>query len=387
MERAVTVEDLRARAHRFLARFALEYLEGGAEEEATLQRNRSALAEYRFVPRALVDVAHRDIGTTLFGRRLPVPLVVAPTGLNGVFRAHADRMLAQAAAERGVPFTQSTMSNDPMRSVADVANLRHWWQLYVFGPPKVRETLIGRAEAAGCEALVITIDAQIFGNREWSRRDFVNPGHLTARSLLDAALHPRWAAAMLLGQGMPVFENIIEFVPQEHHGFFDSAFWVRSQMRKDLDWAMVREIRDRWPRKLLIKGVLDVDAVRRVAAIGADGVVLSNHGGRQLDWAISGLDCLPDARAAVGPEFTILVDGGFRRGSDVIKALALGANAVQIGRAALYGVAAGGQAGVERAIEIFCEEIDRTLGLLGCDSIGALDASVLTRRPPLGATV
>lgn len=290
LARARTIADLRAMAHRFLPRFALEYLEAGGEEEATLDRNREALGEYRFLPHALVDVSGRDISTSLFGTRLPIPVVIAPTGLNGVFRAGGDRMLGEAAAEAGIPFTQSTMSNDPMQEVAKVRNLRHWWQLYVFGPPQVFDRLIGEAEQAGCEALVITIDAQIFGNREWSERDFVHPGRLTANSLVDAALHPRWVGATWLRQGMPTFANIIEFVPKEHRRFFDSAHWARSQMRKDLDWKLVDHIRKRWPRKLLIKGLLRVEDVQRAVAAGADGAVLSNHGGRQLDWTISGLD-------------------------------------------------------------------------------------------------
>ena len=357
-----------------MPRFALEYLEGGGEEEASL-------AQYRFVPQALVDVARRDLSVTLFGRRLPVPLVIAPTGLNGVFRAGADGMLAQAAAQAGIPFTQSTMSNDPMQAVAAVGNLRHWWQLYVFGPPQVFERLVDEAEQAGCEALVITVDAQVFGNREWSRRNFAVPGRLSLGSLIDAALHPAWVGATYLRQGMPRFANIIDFVPQAHRGFFDSADWARSQMRQDLDWAMVRRIRARWPRKLLIKGLLRVEDVQRAADAGADGMVLSNHGGRQLDWTLAGLDCLPQARAAVGKSLSILVDGGMRRGSDVVKALALGADAVQIGRAALYGLAAAGRPGVSRAIEILSEEMNRTLGLLGVASLDALTPQMLRRLP------
>lgn len=381
LSRAMTIEDLRAMTHRFLPRFALEYLEGGSEDEATLDRNRDALARYLLVPQALVDVSQRDLSTQLFGRPLRVPIVIAPTGLNGLFRAGADRMLAEAAAQAGLPFTQSTMSNDPMADVARVENLRHWWQLYVFGSARVFDRLVDEAGQAGCEVLVVTVDAQTYGNQEWSRRNFTRPGRMTIRSMIDAGLHPAWVAATLLRQGLPRFANIIDFVPEENRSFFDSAHWVRSQMRRDLDWDLVRHIRKRWPRKLLVKGLLRVEDVRRAADAGADGVVLSNHGGRQLDWTLSGLDCLPQARAAVGAGFTILVDGGIRRGSDIVKALALGADAVQIGRAALYGVAAGGSPGASRAIQILREEMDRAMALLGVTSVRGLTSQQLQRLP------
>ncbi len=380
--RAITIADLRAMAHRFLPDFALGYLEGGAEEEETLARNLAALAAWRFLPRALVDVSRRDLATTLFGRTMALPLVIAPTGLNGLFRAGADRMLAAAAAEAGIPFTQSTMSNMAMEAVGAGLDLRHWWQLYVFGwDASVPQRLIARAERAGCEALVVTIDAQIFGDRAWSAHHFTRPGHLAWNAVLEAGLHPRWlAATMLRYRGMPVFENIVEFVPEDHREFYDSAFWVRGQMDKGLDWDGIARIRALWPRRLLIKGLLRPEDVVRAAEAGADGVVLSNHGGRQLDSTISPLDALPEARRRLGDRrLAILVDGGVRHGSDVLKALALGADAVQIGRAALYGVAAAGKAGVARAIAILREEMDRTLGLMGVASVADLGPDLLTR--------
>lgn len=368
-------------AHRFLPGFALGYLEGGAEEEQTLARNIAALAAWRFVPRALVDVSQRNAATTLFGRAMPLPIVIAPTGLNGLFRAGADRLLAEAAHEAGIPFTQSTMSNMAMEDVrAGLHGLRHWWQLYVFGPRPAQERLIARAEQAGCEALVVTTDAQIYGNRAWARHHFTSPGHLTWRALLDAARHPRWAAAtMLRRRGLPVFENIIEFVPKDQRGFYDSAFWVRGQMDKGLDWDDIARIRALWPRRLLIKGLLHPRDVVRAAELGADGVVLSNHGGRQLDSTIAGLESLPEARRLVGDRLVILVDGGIRRGADVLKALALGADAVMVGRAMLYGVAAAGRAGVARSIEILQDDVDRTLGLLGVPSAAQLCPELLVR--------
>jgi (S)-mandelate dehydrogenase len=379
LEQAVTVEDLRAMAHRRLPGFALEYLEAGAEDEATLARNIAALAEWRFLHRSLVDVSHRDVSTVLFDRKMTIPVIVAPTGLNELFWPLADLRLAEAAAELGIPFAQSTMSNDAMSRVARVPGLRYWWQLYVFGPPEVRETLIERARNAGCEALIVTVDAQIYGNREWHKRRTAGPKSLGWSSKFDALMHPRWFARGILTHGMPRFENVIEFVPKNRRGFFDSAHWIRSQMDRKLSWDTIARIRERWPRKLVIKGLLSVEDVARAAEIGADAVAISNHGGRQLDWAVAPLDLLPAARQAVGDRIAIFVDGGFRRGTDVIKALALGADAVLAGRAVLYGVAAAGKDGAQRALDILREEILRDLGLLGVRSIAELNPRLLVR--------
>src|SRR5437868_6987483 len=229
LARAVSIEDWRAMAHRRLPRFALEYLEGGAEDEATLAHNIAAWADWRFMPHALVDVARRDLSTELFGRKMATPLVVAPTGLNELFWPHADRHLAEAAAGAGIPFAQSTMSNDPMAEVARVPGLRHWWQLYVFGPEEIRNTLIDRARDLGCEALIVTTDAQIYGNREWETRNNAGPQELGWSAKIDALLHLRWLIAGLLLHGMLRFANVVDFVPKDRRRFFDSAMWIRSQ--------------------------------------------------------------------------------------------------------------------------------------------------------------
>ncbi len=366
-------------AHRRLPTFALEYMEGGGETEATLARNLKAFDEWRFTPRMLVDVSRRSLGTTLFGRPMPMPVGIAPTGLNGLFWSRVDKQLAAAAAEAGVPLTQSTMSNDAVDEVARVPNLRHWWQLYVFGQPSVSEALVARAREAGCETLVVTTDDQVYGNREWDRRLFSEPGQLTWSAKFDATLHPRWLATTLLREGMPSFKNIVEFVPEGKRDLFGSAFWVRRHMDQALAWESLARIRALWPRRLIVKGVLRVEDVERAIEAGADAVWLSNHGGRQLDTAVSALDVLPEARRALGGGVTIIADGGVRRGTDVVKTLALGANLVMVGRATLYGLAAGGKAGVARALQILREEVDRTLGLVGATSIDDLGPHFLTR--------
>jgi (S)-mandelate dehydrogenase len=379
LDQAVTVEDLRAMAHRRLPDFVIEYLEAGGEDEAALARNVAALAEWHFFHRSMVDVSRRDVSTTLFGRKMTIPVAIAPTGFNGLFWPHADLRLAEAAAEFGVPFAQSTMSNDLMSSVARVPGLRYWWQLYVFGPREVRNALISRARDNGCEALIVTVDAQIYGNREWHKRTMAGPTSLSWSARFDALTHPRWLTAGILTHGMPSFENVIEFVPKDRRGLFHSAHWIRGQMDRALTWDTIARIRESWPRKLIIKGLLTVEDCVRAAEIGADAVAISNHGGRQLDWAVAPLDLLPAVRRAVGDRVTILVDGAMRRGTDVIKALALGADAVFAGRAVLYGVAAAGKEGAKRTLDILRDELLRDLGLLGVPSMVELSPRLLAR--------
>lgn len=377
LERALSVQDLRAMAHRRMPRFVLEYLEGGAEDEATLRREREAFAEWRFTPRQLVDVSRRTMAATILGQPAALPLLIAPTGLNGLFRHGADTALAEAAAAFGVPFVQSTMSNDPMQAVASVPNLRHWWQLYVFGGDEVWQELLRRADAAGCEALVLTTNAQIFGNREWSRRTRASPTRPSAATVFDAALHPRWLASSLLRHGMPVFSNVIDFIPKQHRGLFRSAHWIREHQPASLSWRTLDQIRQRWRRPLLVKGILQLEDVRRCLDAGVDGIILSSHGGRQLDWTVAPLDLLPGAREIVADRVPLYLSGGIRRGTDLLKARALGAEAVLAGRAPLYGLCAGGAAGVRHALEILHQEAFDAIGLLGASSVDELGPAYL----------
>lgn len=387
-ERAAGIEDLRAMAHRRLPRFALEYLEAGAGDETALAGNLAAFRRWRLLPRALVDVSQRDLGRDLFGRGLPFPLIVAPTGLNGIFWSRADVRLATAASKAGVPFVQSTMSNDRIEDVGDAGpGLRHWFQLYVTDPPDISDGLIDRAESAGCEALVITTDAQIFGKRSWSERERTGPSELRWGAIFDAALHPRWIATTLLPNGMPAFENVLPWVPEDRSGFYQSAFWIRDRLDRGLDWDKVERIRDRWKKPLLIKGLLHPADVERSVQVGADGVVLSNHGARQIASSAAPLDMLPAAREVSGGRIPVLVDGGVRSGGDIAKALALGADAVLSGRAILYGLAAAGESGAGRALQILRDEFDLTLGLLGCPAAADLNRDFLRLegvQPPPG---
>ena len=378
LARVKAIADLRARAHKRMPRFVLEYLEGGAEDEATLARERQAYREWRFMPRQLVDVSRRSLEGPLLGRPAKMPLVVAPTGLNGLFVKGADLQLAQGAAAAGAPFTQSTMSNERMEDVAKTPGLRHWWQLYVFGPDEIWQELLRRADACGVEALVLTTNSQIYGDREWDDRTRYSQNLPSLPTTIDAALHPRWLATTMGAQrGMPVFENVIDFVPKDKRGFFESAFWIREQMPKDLTWKQVEKIRERWKKPFLVKGLLNLDDVRRAADAGVDGVILGTHGGRQADWAVSALDLLPRARAVTRGRLQLLMSGGIRRGTDILKALALGADAILAGRAPLYGLCAYGAEGVEKALDLLHKEALDDMGQMGAASRDDLTPALL----------
>jgi (S)-mandelate dehydrogenase len=380
LQRAVAISDLRAMTHMRLPRFALEYLEGGAQDEAAMLRERQAYADWRFVPRTLVDVSDRTLDTEILGRHAAMPLVIAPTGLNGIFRAHGDSELAKAALHAGVPFVQSTMSNDTMEEVAAAApGVRHWWQLYVFGGDEVWQELLHRADRAGCEALVLTTNTQIFGDREWQRRNQVGHQRLTASAALESMTHPRWIAQNLLLHGLPSFPNVIDFVPRDQRSFFATSTWIREHQPTSLSWDTVAKIRERWTKPFLLKGILNPDDVRRAKDSGVDGIVLSTHGGRQLDWTIAPLDLVPVAREIVGDQVSLHVASGVRRGTDMLKALGLGADTVWVGRAPLYGLAAAGAAGVARALEILKAEALDAMGLLGASKVEELGPHLLAR--------
>jgi (S)-mandelate dehydrogenase len=269
------------------------------------------------------------------------------------------------------------MSNETMADVAKVPGLRHWWQLYVFGGDEVWQEILKRADDAGCEALVLTTNTQIFGNREWERRNEATPSRLSISSTLDAATHPAWLARTLARHGMPSFKNVIDFVPRDQRGFFASAHWIRDHQPTSMSWDTVAKIRERWRKPFILKGLLNLEDVRRAGDAGVDGVVLSSHGGRQLDWTVSALDLLPKAREVAGDRMALYVSGGLRRGTDLLKALCLGAEAVMTGRPVLYGVAAAGAAGAERALEILTSEAVDAMGLLGASSPSELGPQFL----------
>lgn len=370
---AINIEDLRGIARRRLPRFVFDYVDGGAEDERTLKDNCGAFARLRFRPRTLVDVARRDLSGPLLGRPSAMPAVVGPTGLNGLAWRDGDLALARAAAAAGLPFAMSTVSMSFVEDVAREAPGRHWLQAYVFSERRITEAIMRRALDAGFECAILTSDFPVAGKRERDLRTGLLPAQrFKLATKLDMLMHPRWIATVATRR--PRFVNVErELGPGRDvnafvgHGMFDPSFC----------WDDVKRFREIWPRKLLLKGVLRADDAERAVAAGFDGIVLSNHGGRQLDGAISGLDALPEVARAIGARASILVDGGVRRGADIAKAIALGAEGVLLGRAPVYGLAAGGGAGVERALAILAEELDRTLALTGCRGIAALGPDLL----------
>ncbi|HYB31965.1 MAG TPA: alpha-hydroxy acid oxidase [Steroidobacteraceae bacterium] len=374
--RALSIADLRAIARRRVPGFVFEYVEGGGEDEATLHGNRAALERLRFVPRTLIDTSARHQRTAILGQIAQAPLVIAPTGLNGLLYPDGDVALARAAAKFGVPYTLSTVSTTRLEDVARRAGGRLWMQLYVLKERAVARDILQRAGAAGYEALVFTTDANVFGNREWDQRSYRQPGKPTVRALLDTLRHPRWVWQMLVRHGMPRFRNLESFLPPGLTPMGASTV-IPPLFDASIRWDDLGWIRQHWRGKLLIKGVLSGADAERAAALGCDGIVVSNHGGRQLDYCVAPIEVLPEIIAAVGARLPVIVDSGFRRGSDVVKALAFGAQAVMLGRAMLYGLIAGGQAGVDRALTILITEIDRLLGQLGCNSVAELTPALV----------
>jgi (S)-mandelate dehydrogenase len=370
--RALTIEDLRVIARRRLPNFTYEYLEGGAEDEVALRRNRDVFERIAWLPRTLAGVGTPDLSTEVLGEACHLPLIIAPTGFNGMLWPQGDLALARAASDVGIPFTLSTVSNYSLLRMTAELPERIWFQLYPFKDPAAVDHLVGRAEQAGCRTLVVTTDVPVLGAREWDQRNYRAPMQLSLRSKLDVLAHPGWLRRVMIPGGAPEFENLKELLPPGARSALAGVRFMGTQINARLGWDDMARIRARWKGKLVLKGILCVEDARRAVEMGADGIVLSNHGGRQIDSAVSGVELLPAVSAEVGERITVLVDGGFRRGSDVLKALALGADAVMIGRPALYGLAAGGQAGVAHALGLLRAEMERTLTLLGCRSLGEL---------------
>jgi len=375
--RAASIEELRRVAMRRVPNFTFEYVEGGAEDEVSLRRNRDVFERIAWLPRTLAGVGAPELATELLGEPLQMPLVIAPTGFNGMLWPEGDRALALAAAAAGISFTLSTVSNYDVVKLGRELPGRIWFQLYPFKELRAAERLIERAAEAGCDKLVVTTDVPMLGAREWDQRNYRQPMKLNLRSVLDVLAHPGWLRRVMIPGGAPQFANLTEFLPPDGRSALQGVRFMGTQINTSLDWSDVARFRKLWAGKLILKGILCVEDAHRAVDAGADGIVLTNHGGRQLDSAVSGVEILPSVAAAVGNQLAILVDGGFRRGADVLKALALGADAVMIGRPTLYGLAAGGQAGVAHALGLLRGEMQRSMALLGCRNVPELGAHLI----------
>ncbi|MBI3057021.1 MAG: alpha-hydroxy-acid oxidizing protein [Betaproteobacteria bacterium] len=376
---AYNIEDLREIARRRVPKGMFEFVDRGAEDEVALRNNRTAFERIRLKPRALIDVSKRSQEITLFGKPQKMPIAIAPTGSAGLMWHDGEIALARAAAAAGIPFTLATGSMTAMEKIAAQAGGRLWFQLYMWPDRSLSHKLVERASTAGFEALVVTVDGAVSGNREYNLRNgFTIPFTFTRRNVSDVLMHPEWLLGVLaryvFTTGMPRYEN---YPSEFKHRITAQPMGKGMLLNDSLTWDDLRVLRRMWPRTLIVKGILHPQDARLAADCGADGIVVSNHGGRNLDSSMAPIEVLPEIVDAVGKRITVIVDSGFRRGSDVVKALALGARAVLIGRPTLYGTAAGGEAGAARAIAIFREEVERMLALRGCPGIAALNREYL----------
>jgi isopentenyl diphosphate isomerase/L-lactate dehydrogenase-like FMN-dependent dehydrogenase len=378
--RAFNIFDLRELALKRVPKGLFEFVDRGTEDEVSLRNNRAVFENIRFKPRTMVDVSKRSAARTIFGVEHKMPIVIAPTGTAGLMWYEGEIALARAAKNAGIPFTLATGAMTSMERVAEaVGGGDLWFQLYLWPERRLSHELVERAKAAGYKALVVTVDGASAGNREYNLRNgFTIPFTYSPLSMLDIARHPRWVTSVMLRylmtRGMPVYENY----PKELMAKLTAGPMGRTSMRTDsLNPGDLDALRKIWPHKLIVKGILDPDDALMAIEHGADGIGVSNHGGRNLDGIISPIEVLPRIVDAVKGRATIFCDSGFRRGSDVVKAIALGADAVMIGRSTLYGVAAGGFEGAARALEIYHEEIRRVLALIGCNSLSEVGPQYL----------
>lgn len=377
--KALSINDLRTKARRRLPLPIFDYLDGGADDEATLGRNQSAFGRYELIPDVLVDVSHIRTRARIFGRESPWPLLLGPTGLSRMFHNDAELGVARAATARGLPYALSTMGTTTIETFAEAVTGPKAFQIYIFKDRGLTDEFVARCTEAKYDALILTVDTLVSGNRERDRRNGLSiPPKLSWRGMAGFALRPAWSLGALSGSK---FDLVNVSHRAEIPGGGASLFqYTNSQFDRTLTWRDVERLAATWKGPLLIKGVMTAADARRAADVGATGVMISNHGGRQLDGAPAPLDQISEiADAMGGGDFEIICDGGVRRGTDIIKALALGATACSIGRPYLYGLAAGGEAGVARALDILFEEFERGMVLAGVGDIRALKRSHVRR--------
>lgn len=383
---AFNIHDLREIARKRMPRGIFEFVDRGAEDEVALRHNRAAFERIKLRPRVLTDVSQRHQEVMLFGKTLKMPIGVAPTGSTGLMCYQGEVALARAAKAAGIPYTLATGAMTSIEEIAEIGGLR-WFQLYMWPDFAMSKQVVERAKAAGFEALIVTVDGAMSGNREYNARNgYTTPFTFTRRNVTDVLMHPGWLFGVLaryvLTTGMPGYANY----PAEVRTTLTARPIGKALLKNDAHvWDDIRALRKLWPHALIVKGLQHPADAVMAADCGADAIVISNHGGRIVDSALAPIELLPEMVEKVGNRLAVIVDSGFRRGSDVVKAIALGAKLVLIGRPLLYGAAAGGEAGAARAISIYREEIDRLLAQMGCRSLAEVgrDQVVLPRGPAL----
>ena len=379
-----SIADLQELARRRVPRMFYDYADSGSWSESTYRANEADFARLLLRQRVARDIGDRSLATTMLGRPVAMPVALAPTGLAGMQHADGEILAARASCAFGVPFTLSTMSICSIEDVAAHVDRPFWFQLYVMRDRDFMRRLVARAKAAQCEALVLTLDLQVLGVRHKDVRNGLSaPPRLRLGNIVDIARRPRWWTAMLRTRRR-TFGNIVGHV-QGVSNTGSLSDWISTQFDPHLNWDDVARIRDLWDGKFIVKGILDVEDARLAASLGVDAVVVSNHGGRQLDGALSAIAALPPIVDAIGDRTEVWMDGGIRSGQDILKAVASGARAAMIGRPFLYGLGADGEAGVSRCLQILRDELDRTLALCGHRDILDVDRDTLVNPCRLGA--
>ena len=373
IDRALNIDDLKRMAKRRLPKIMFDFIEGGVEDEVGLRTNANAFRDLRLVPRYYVDTSKRDQRAKIFDRSYASPFGIAPTGMAGAFRKDAELYLAEAAGKADIPYLMSGAANASMEQGAKLAPKNLWYQIYGARDRAVAADLVKRAIDCGVSTIAVTCDVPVSSNRERNRRNgFVRPLRMTLPTILEAMLHPAWVLNYYRSGGLPMLGNWQPYAPEGSTPDDVADLFAKQTPDASQTWRDLDAIRRAWPGKLLLKGVMHPEDARLAMGMGVDGLIVSNHGARQLDMMPSPLDVLPMIRAAVGPEVPLLLDSGVRRGSDVVAALCMGADFVLTGRATLYGATAGGLAGVQKAISILQREIDLVLGQIGALNLEAL---------------
>jgi len=380
LQRVANVADLRLIAQKRLPAGVFDYIDGAAEDEVTYRRNESAFHQWEFVPSVLRDVSTLDTTTTLLGKPLPLPLVLAPTGFTRIAEPAGELSVARAASRHDVPYTLSTLSTRSIEEVAAVNDGRKWFQVYVWRDRGLVKDLIDRAAAAGYEALCITVDLAVTGRRERDvRRGMTLPPKLGLDTLIEGVRKPSWTWRFLRADPIK-FANVAGAVERDGSESESIGEYIDGQFDQSLSWDDLAWFRSIWDGPIVVKGIQSVDDSRRAVEHGVDAIALSNHGGRQLDGAPTAIDLVAPVVDAVGGEIEIICDGGIRRGSDILKAVALGANAAMMGRPYLYGLAAGGEKGVDWVLDFFESGLKRTMALCGVTSLDEVTSDLLKRR-------
>ena len=382
LARVADVEDLRTLARRRLPGGVFDYIDGAAEDEITRDRNQNGFDRIEFRPHVLRDVSDLDPSTSLFGRSLPIPLVLAPTGFTRIADPHGELAVARAAARAGLPYSLSTMSTRSIEEVAAASVGDKWFQVYVWRDRGLVAEMLERAAAAGYSTIIITVDTAVLGRRERDvRRGFSLPPRIGLGTLIDGARHPGWTWRFARSEPI-AFANVVGKSVGDGRDPVSLSDYINSQFDPALSWSDIDWFRERWPGRVVLKGIQRVDDAVVAADLGVDAVALSNHGGRQLDGAPPPVELVGPVAQAVGDRVAVLCDGGIRRGSDIVKAVALGASACMIGRPYLYGLGAAGERGVDWVLDFFADGVRRTMALTGARSMDEIDRDLVRWRGP-----